>query len=331
MKLSLSFLLWYPMLLFFFQAEDGIRDFCLSRGLGDVYKRQTSNNLNQRRVYNLALAQQSADYGGAVYGSITDQTSNANSTYNSLQLSIIKRLGHGLAMTHSYTWSHGIDDASSLRINGTGNIYNAGLDRANSDTDIRHRYVGTVIYDLPFLNGKTGVLRNVFGGWNISGVVSAQTGLPFNISESTDRSLVGPLSGNRPDYVGGTLTFVDPRQNLFGKQNSYFNVTGGGSATAATNPFFHRVGSGLSVAQGAGRFGTMGRNVFHGPGLVNADISLAKTFRITERHNLMFRAEGFNFMNHTNFLNPSGNIGSATFGRVTSARDPRLVQLTARY
>jgi hypothetical protein len=127
------------------------------------------------------------------------------------------------------------------------------------------------------------------------------------------------------------LTFVDPRLNSFSKQNSYFDGTGGGTATAAANPFFHRVGSGLSVAQGAGRFGTMGRNVFAGPGLVNADLSLAKTFKLTERQNLMFRVEGFNFMNHTNFLNPSGNIGSATFGRITAARDPRLMQLTMRY
>jgi hypothetical protein len=287
--------------------------------------------LDQRRIYNLANLQQSADYGGAVYSGITDQASNANSIYNSLQLAITKRLGHGLTMSHSYTWSHGIDNASSLRTNGTGNIYNSRMDRANSDTDIRHRYVGTVIYDLPFFKGNTGVLRHVFGGWNISSVISAQTGIPFNIADSADRSLTGALGGYRPDYVGGTLTFVDPRLNLFNKQNSYFDGTGGGTATAATNPFFHRVGSGLSVAQGAGRFGTLGRNVFHGPGLVNADISLAKTFRITERQNLMFRAEGFNFMNHTNFLNPSGNIGSATFGRVTSARDPRLVQLTARF
>src|SRR5205823_5616485 len=133
--------------------------------------------------------------------------------------------------------SHGIDDASSLRTNGTGNIYNARFDRGNSDTDIRHRYVGTLIYDLPFFQGA-GLLHHVLGGWNISSVVSLQTGIPFNISDSADRSLTGALGGIRPDYIAGTVTFVDPRQNLFNKQNSYFDGTGGGSATAATNPFF---------------------------------------------------------------------------------------------
>src|SRR5205085_8605667 len=180
------------------------------------------------------------------------------------------------------------------------------FDRGSSDTYIRQRYVGTLVYDLPFFRGKTGMMRQVFGGWNISSVISAQTGIPFGIVESTDRSLAGALGGNRPDYIGGTVTFVDPRLNMFGKQNSYFDGTGGGTATAATNPFFRRVGSGLSVAQGAGRFGTMGRNVFHGPGLVQADLLLAKTFALTERQNLKFQAEAFNFVNHTNFLQPTG-------------------------
>jgi hypothetical protein len=126
--------------------------------------------------------------------------------------------------------------------------------------------VGTLIYDLPFFKGNTGVMRHVFGGWNISGVFSAQTGIAFNISDSADRTLIGALGGVRPDYIGGTLTFVDPRLNSFSKQNSYFDGTGGGTATGAPNPFFRRVGSGLSVAAGAGRFGTMGRNVSTVPG-----------------------------------------------------------------
>src|SRR5439155_22744421 len=79
----------------------------------------TANSLNvdQRRIFNLANPQQSADYGGAVYSGITDQVSNANSIYNSLQFAVTKRLSYGLAMTHAYTWAHGIDNASSLRTN----------------------------------------------------------------------------------------------------------------------------------------------------------------------------------------------------------------------
>ena len=149
---------------------------------GIITPTATSLNVDARRVYNLAIPQQSADYGGAVYSGITDQASNANSNYNSLQVALTKRLGYGLSMTHSYTWSHGIDNASSLRNNGTGNIYDSRLDRGNSDTDIRHRYVGSVIYDLPFFRGKTGIMRHILGGWNVSTVISAQTGIPFGIT-----------------------------------------------------------------------------------------------------------------------------------------------------
>jgi hypothetical protein len=91
------------------------------------------------------------------------------------------------------------------------------------------------------------------------------------------------------------------------------------------------VGTGASFTQGAGRFGDLGRNVFHGPGIQTVDVALAKQFKVAERHNIQIRGEAFNLFNHTNFNNPSGNIGSTVFGRVTTAKDPRLIQLTMRY
>jgi hypothetical protein len=295
----------------------------------------TSANTNGRRLYNQLYAQQAADYGGAVYAGITGQASNANSNYNSMQLSLTKQRSHGLMMNHAYTWSHALDASSSLRVNGVGNIYNRALDYGNGDTDVRHRYVMTADYDLPKVSSNRGFLGKTLGGWNVSGVLSAQAGLPFSVVEPDDRALTGGLGGNRPDAVGGKIAFADPRSNSYGKQNSYFNGTGGATGAAATNPYFHRVGSAASAAKGAGRYGTLGRNTLIGPGLANVDVKIAKTFHVTERHTLNFRAEAFNVFNHTNFINPSSttgaNIGSSSFGRITSARDPRLMQLTLRY
>src|SRR5262249_13029072 len=153
---------------------------------------------------------------------------------------------------------------------------------------------------------------------------------PFDITEPQDRCLCDGGT-QRPDSKGIGIKTVDPRDNLFGQQNTYFAGTGGGTATAAANSYFQRVGTGAPFAQGAGRFGNLGRNVFHGPGIQTVDVSLGKNFRVAERHVILIRGEAFNLLNHVNFNNPSGNIGSAVFGRVTSAKDPRLIQLTLRY
>jgi len=165
--------------------------------------------------------------------------------------------------------------------------------------------------------------------------VTLQTGLPFDIIDTGDRSLTG-AGDDRPDYIGGNVQFVDPRSNQFGKTNSYFNGTGGGTATGAGNPYFQRVGSGGAASQGAGRYGNLGRNVFHGPGILNTDLSVSKRMRITEHQALVFRGEAFNFFNHGQFFNPGNaanqvDIASPSFGQVIYARDPRLVQLSLHY
>ena len=292
----------------------------------------TTANDPQRGVYNLNNPQ-SAAYGGAVFGGITDQLSDATSSYNSLQLSLEKRFSYGLTMTNAYTWAHCIDTGSGLRVNS--NPFNAGYDRGNCDTDARHRYIGSLIYALPFFKRQSGWLGHTLGGFHISTVVTLQTGLPFDITDGGDRSLTG-AGDDRPDYVGGKIRFVDPRDNAFGIQNSYFNGIGGGSADAAANPYFRRVGSGGSAAQGAGRYGDLGRNVFHGPGILNQDFSLWKEFRVVETHTLLIRGDAFNLFNHTQFFNPgdassNNRIDSPTFGQVQFARDPRLLQFSAQY
>ena len=127
---------------------------------------------------------------------------------------------------------------------------------------------------------------------------------------------------------------LHPRSNtaVSGRGNSYFDGTGGGSATGSPSPFFRRVGSGLTFAAGAGRYGNLGRNVFHGPGIDNWDTSAFKRFVISEHQNVEFRGEFFNIFNHTQFANPNGSIGSANFGKVTAIQgNPRIVQFTLKY
>lgn len=295
----------------------------------DQFGPASTRNTDQRRVFNLTHPQQ-AQYGGTVFGGITNQESSANSNYHSMQISVIKRLARGLQFQGSYTLSHTIDNASGLRSNVRFN--NPRADRGNSEQDIRHRFVVTYLYELPFGRNLTGVANRVLGGWQIAGVTEFQTGVPFNITEPQDRSLSGAGS-DRPDFVGSNIQFFDPRNtdNGLGGPNRYFNGTGGGSPAADTNPFFRRVGTAEDIRQGAGRFGNLGRNVFHGPGVNNWNFNIIKRTKVTESQNVEFRTEFFNLFNHVQFNNPNGNIGSPTFGRVTTTRSPRLVQFALKY
>jgi outer membrane receptor protein involved in Fe transport len=300
----------------------------------------TTGNTAVRRIFNLNNPQNAA-FGGAVFGGITNQETSANSNYNSLQVTLSKRFSDGFYFQNAYTWSHCIDNSSGLRSNTRFN--NPRADRGNCDQDIRQRNVLSYIYELPMYKDQHGFAGKFLGGWQLSGVTVLQTGTPFNITEPTDRSLSGAGS-DRPDFVGGQVVFLNPRNTdtSNGGPNRRFNGTGGGTSTAATNPFFRRVGSsayycaancGLNASgqpnpidTRTGRFGSLGRNVFHGPGKINFDVTLMKRTRIGENKIIEFRSEFFNIFNHVNFQNPNGNIGSANFGRITATDDPRLIQ-----
>jgi hypothetical protein len=208
----------------------------------------------------------------------------------------------------------------------------ARADRGNSNFDIRHRFVLTYLYELPYGNQGRNLARLILGGWVISGITALQTGLPFNVTDPGDRCLCNS-GGQRPDYTGAQVRFVNPRSvsDVLGRPNSWFDGTVSDSTTAAGNPYFRRVGGAASVARGAGRFGNFGRNVFHGPGIANWDFAALKRFQAGEMGRIDLRAEFLNLFNHAQFLNPTASITNANFGRITGTHDARIIQLSARY
>jgi Carboxypeptidase regulatory-like domain len=244
------------------------------------------------------------------------QTSTANSLYNSLQAKLTHRLSHGIQLQAAYSWSHAIDDSndplSPAVGNGTfpANSRKLNQERGNSDNDIRHVAVISYLWELPFGKGKSilnsGFLGRALEGWQLSGIVSAQTGHPFDVTTTTDLERTG-IDGQRADLVG------DPYAP--GANNA---SSAGGLKVWFTNPAAF---SGRADAGGGPLFtgpGSSGRNHFYGPDFVNSDVSLSKTTKITERFNVELRAECYNIMNHPHFSQPDNSIDSPVFGLVST-------------
>jgi hypothetical protein len=243
--------------------------------------------------------------------------SRANSIYHALQARFQQRLTRGFSALASYTWSRSIDDASNFFSsagdpNFPQNSFNLAAERGRSNFDVSHRLSLSYTYALPFGKGReyladNGWLSTVLSGWETFGIVTFQSGRPFTVAllseidnSGTGRSILGFGANDRPNIAGNPELSNQTTEQ-------WFNT----AAFAFPAP---------------GTFGNAGRNILEGPGFQNVNMSLLKTTRLTERVNLQFRAEAFNLFNHPNFNLPDNFLGSPTFGRITSARDPRHIQ-----
>ncbi len=239
--------------------------------------------------------------------------SDGNANYNALQTKVTKRFTRGFQIQGSYTWAHSIDDSNdplNSAVGGVSFVRNPlvpALDRGNSDHDIRHVGVINSIWEAPVGLGKShwnqGFVGRVFEGFQLSGILTMQTGRPFDVLGTRDSLRVGRV--NRANLIGdpfaGGGTFT-PGTKVFFSNN----------VDAFTNPDFDTAA-------------TIGRNQFHGLSFVNLDMSVVKRMKIWENVNIELRLEAYNLFNHPNFNNPGddpglvGNqIGSALFGQITS-------------
>jgi hypothetical protein len=211
----------------------------------------------------------------------------------------------------AYTWSKSIDDASNFFSsagdpNFPQNSYNVAAERGRSNFDVAHRLSASYSYALPFRRAE-GLDAKLINGWETFGIVTLQTGRPFTVAllsdidnSGTGRSILGFGANDRPNLVG---------------HPELSNPT--------TSQWFNTAAFAFSAP---GTFGNAGRNILEGPGFQSVNASLVKNTHFTERVNLQFRAEAFNLFNHPNFNLPDNFLGSPTFGRITSARDPRHIQ-----
>ncbi|HWX91262.1 MAG TPA: TonB-dependent receptor [Terriglobales bacterium] len=244
----------------------------------------------------------------------------ANSRYNSLQLSLSHNTG-SLSFMAGYTYSKCMDNASGLQ--DSTYPFDPRLSISLCNFDVTHNFVFSYNWLLPFDRFLTaGWAKRIAGGWSLSGITNFATGLPISLTENDDNALIGAnaVPVDVPDFAGGkVLADTNPRHG-----KAYFNYA-------------------LFTNELPGQFGNSRRRFFHGPGLNNFNMALLKSTKITESKTLEFRVEAFNLFNHAQFTNPDSEINDGypivgadgnlqgSFGMVSNARDPRIMQLGLKF
>jgi hypothetical protein len=220
--------------------------------------------------------------------SITERDSIGTSSYNALWVTANKKMSHGIQFNASYTLSHSIDENSrnnqGIVVQDSTNIFGSV---GSSDFDARQRFVVNAIYDLPFKANR------IVSGWSIAPIVSLQSGNPFNIVSSVN-TITG-VATVRPNLKATPVVTGNPLGNWFLDPTVF-------------------------ITPPAGTLGIVGRNSFVGPGFEDVDLALIKNTKVTERMNVQFRADAFDILNHPNYGQPSGTVGSV--GVIQSTRFP---------
>jgi hypothetical protein len=259
------------------------------------------------------------------YGDINHIEEASSSVYHALQASMRRNVGQ-LQLNAAYTYSHSIDDASDRFDTSFVNAYNFAANRASSNFDQRHVFNFGYVWDLPFFKGSS-LTDKLLGGWQYSGIVTIASGSPFSATFNTDNAGVAngvSGAGSHPDIVGDPNAGPFPPADVAsGFAKVFYNI----NAFAAPR--------GLT-------FGDAGRNILRNPRHTNFDMAVFKHFPIKESIAFEFRAEAYNIFNHTEWGNIAGDAGSAGgsgnnvltspgFAQVSSAHNPRILQLGAKF
>ena len=271
------------------------------------------------------------------------------STYNSLQLGVRKRLSRGLQITSSYTWAHSLDEQSGLGLyfNGNDPTY-PHLSYGNSAYDRTHVFITSYLYELPSPARKNSWAAPAVNGWQLAGMITAQSGQPFNMYDFSG-AVSGVYNGGFPNISDPIIGFqqgvttsqamlqgttgVDPGKPYIDVSKLYIPVIAPGTGG---------VPEGDTVETG---WANSGRNVFRGPFQSRWDQSIAKTFRVTERIGIRYSAEFYNITNHPSFDVPNNSVSlySVSSGKVTvrapsstagyinrTIGSPRFIQMSLR-
>jgi hypothetical protein len=241
-----------------------------------------------------------------------------NTVYYSWQTSLRKRYSTSLSFSANYTWGKALSySGGDIGADFIGDsqrsiqdFHNVKADRGPSTGDITHYFAADWVYDLPrFANLGNAVVRQILGGWQLSGVFRAHTGQPIQVTLPSSRS------ASRPDLID----YKNAINQNYRNDLQYLNKTAFAAIPKAA-------ASGATI-----RPGSYGNNALRGPGLWNLDFSIAKNFAITEQKKFQLRVDMFNVLNHTNYTGVSTNFEAINFGEITSTAGARGIQLNARF
>jgi len=265
----------------------------------------TENNIQQRRLY-------------PNFGFIGSINSGVNSNYNAGQIEVEKRLGYGLSFQTNYTWSHALNNFGpngqnalfgivGINTCGCGRSLDYGPD-AGDDSNVFRLSGLYAFHHLPV----NGITDKVVNGWNLSFITNWQSGFPFTSFAEDDNSF-SAMGNDRPDITVSNIaaTKLSTRRSHAALINEWFN----------TADF---------VPNAIGTYGNIGKNSMRGPRLFTTDLALLKTGKVGERVSYEFRAEFYNAFNNVNFGNPDFGLTDSNFGQISSAGDPRILQMALK-
>ncbi len=267
-----------------------------------IYIPGSSASTQDRRVLTLLNPTQ-----GLPIGSLPIADDGANSNYNGLLISLQHRFAHNYTLLVNYTYSHCLSEADfrgEVTSQVFENPYNLRQDYSSCDFDDRHIFNTSFVGTTPHWGGK--LWGKIVGNWQFAPIIEVRSGLPFTITSGKDNSKTD-VGNDRPDQVAAQA----------------YTTTLGPDVPQYLIP-------GAFTENTIGTFGSVGRNSVYAPGSFEFDAALSRIFSITERWRLEARVEAFNLINHTNLGTPSSKLSSSHFGQITSAGDPRILQLALK-
>ena len=270
---------------------------CTINGVNYSPCSSTSNTTQRRLLYLQNPAQ------GVFFGSIAHASDGATRSYNGMVFSVQKRKSKGITVLANYTYSHCIDDGLLEDVNSGAVAERRQANRGNCELDRRHNFNFSSVYETPQFSNRT--VKALGSGWSVSGIVRILSGPYLTVASGLDNALTG-TNDQRPNQVLP-------------------------SPYAATRTIQSWLNPAAFIQPASGTYGTLGAMNILGPGSINIDMGITRTFNIREKQSLQFRAEAFNVPNHVNPGNPDVTLTNSTFGRILSAADGRTMQMALKY